>query len=104
MSKQNPTSLLYLGPVSSYRTAKASDAPKDAPSGDDRPLVTGTIYTDLPADHPAIATLIARKLLVPAPIAKAPDTGPTEPRTNPDDPLTGDAPAQSRSAAKGKGK
>lgn len=86
MAKEKFERLLYVGPVSSFSVvtpnldeAKNTDA--SIKSGvvhfeiesDDRPLITGVTYDDLPMDHPVIQNLIAAKLLIPAPPEASPD-------------------------------
>lgn len=70
MAKKTPgTALQYIGPNSGF-------------DHDEREiqLVKDAIYDDLPLDHPIIANLIARQLLVPplaplaAPLASEPNT------------------------------
>jgi hypothetical protein len=66
LAKVKSERLRYLGPVSSFSVVTPSSNDTE-PKSDDRPLVTGRSYDDLPMDHPVIINLIAGKLLIPAP-------------------------------------
>lgn len=55
------TPLKYTGPNSTFQPKPAAEGE----TGKTRPLITGQVYDDLPADHSVIKTLIARGLLVP---------------------------------------
>lgn len=63
--------LKYVGPVSNLHLTGGTGAPeKDKAKGATVPLITGEIYPGktfkkpLPVDHPVVASLISRKLLV----------------------------------------
>ena len=86
MAKPKSERLLYVGPLSSFsvftpNTKKNTEAALANGEfhfeSEDRPLIPGITYDDLPTDHPVIQNLIAAKLLTPPPTDAAPEA-PTE--------------------------
>lgn len=63
----------YLGPNTGFTQGKG-DAAKDVL------LVKGRTYTDLPAEHPVVKNLIARKLLVEPEPKPEPEAEPAAPQ------------------------
>jgi hypothetical protein len=73
MSKPKLNNLRYTGPISTFSVLtvdpkKNTEATKAAGEfhweSEDRVLVPGLIYNDLPSEHPVIKNLIAKKLLI----------------------------------------
>lgn len=64
MAKEKFERLRYLGPVSSLSAMAEGE--------DDRALITGVVYDDLPPGHPVVQNLKVHHLLVPADDAEAP--------------------------------
>ncbi|MEH6740505.1 MAG: hypothetical protein V7695_18470 [Sulfitobacter sp.] len=104
MAKEKFERLKYFGPVSTFSIIGAADQ-DETPESEDRPLVTGVVYDDLPPDHPVIKNLIANKLLVPfvdEPTPEAPPK-PALPDSDPDKDGDGGSGKQTDPKSKSKG-